>query len=58
MNRTLRRLIVLTSAILAGACSSPVGANDRQTDPGAHRLDTALPDSGAARGGGNLMGGN
>jgi hypothetical protein len=57
MKNTLRRL-VLAATLVAGACSSPVGVKERQIDPGTPMLDAASPDSNAARGGGNLMGGN
>ena len=57
MNKALR-LLALTLCAVAAACSSPVAASDRRAGPDTHRLDTAAADSGTARGGGNLMGGN
>lgn len=58
MKNALRGLIVLALAVTAAACSSPVAVDDWQAGPAAHRSNTAATDSAAARGGGNLMGGN
>lgn len=55
---TVRRLVLLTVVLCAAAgCTSPLSPADRDADVLPVLLTTA-PDSSAARGGGNLMGGN
>lgn len=58
MNHSLRRLVLLTAAVAAAACSSTVTAKDAEVETSSHRLDGTAADSTGARGGGNLMGGN
>lgn len=58
MKSTLLRLFFLALTVAAASCGSPVTGSDRAVDGDMPRLDNAAPDSGAARGGGNLMGGN
>lgn len=65
---TFRRFAVLTAVLSVAACSSPVTPVDEahtrpsftqdQLTPEHSSTTTAAADSGANRGGGNLMGGN
>lgn len=55
--KTFRRFLVLPLVLGVEACSSPFSVSEKDADAAGAQLTTAA-DSTAARGGGNLMGGN
>lgn len=55
---TLRRLAVLAALLSVAACSSPITPSGEAHTADQPSSTTSAADSGAARGGGNLMGGN